>query len=172
MELIVSEADGSYQARWGAWDWRCAVGHGGLTRAKREGDGMTPIGVWPMRRLFYREDRLSRPKTGLPCRAITATDGWCDAPEDPAYNHLVALPFGPSHEVLRRDDALYDLLVVLGYNDDPVVPGRGSAIFLHVARLDYGGTEGCVALAVDHLLTVLTEAKPGDAVRVLGPKDA
>lgn len=174
MELVVSQVaqtEGRYQARWGTQGWRCAVGRSGLTQTKREGDGATPIGVWPMRQLLYRDDRLSRPATGLPCRAIAATDGWCDAPADPAYNKLVALPYGPSHEVLRRDDALYDLLVVLGYNDDPVVPGRGSAIFLHVAQPDYGGTEGCVALAVDDLLALLADAKPGDMVRVLGPSD-
>ena len=171
MELVVSQADGTYQARWGTQDWRCAVGRSGLSRIKREGDGATPIGAWPMRRLYYRNDRLDRPKTALPCRAIAASDGWCDAPEDPAYNQLVALPFAQSHEVLTRDDAIYDLLVVLGYNDDPVVPGRGSAIFLHLARPDYGGTEGCIALAMNHLLAVLAEAKPGDAVRVLAPEN-
>ncbi len=171
MDLVVSQTDGTYQARWGTRDWRCAVGRSGLTRAKREGDGATPIGIWPMRRLYYRDDRLNRPKTALPCRAIAASDGWCDAPEDPAYNRRVALPFAASHEVLSRDDAIYDLLVVLGYNDDPVVPGRGSAIFLHLARPDYSGTEGCVALAMDHLLAVLAEARPGDALRVLAPEN-
>ena len=170
MELIVSRAGDTYRARWGAHTWRCAVGKGGLTETKREGDGATPVGVWPLRRLLYRDDRLARPRTGLTCRAIARDDGWCDAPDDPAYNQPVMLPYPASHEVLRREDALYDLVVVLGYNDAPAVPGRGSAIFLHVARDDYGGTEGCVALAKPDLLHLLAEAAPGDGVRVLnGP---
>lgn len=167
MELIVSRAGNEYRAQWGPHSWRCAVGTGGLTATKREGDGATPVGVWPLRRLLYRDDRLERPRTGLTCRAIAPDDGWCDAPDDPAYNQPVTLPYPASHEVLRREDALYDLVVVLGYNDAPAVPGRGSAIFLHVARDDYGGTEGCVALATPDLLHLLAEAAPGDVVRVL-----
>lgn len=154
-----------YRARWGELQWRCAVGHGGFTSTKREGDGATPIGCWPFRRLLYRADRLPAPETALPAAAIAADDGWCDAPDDPAYNQPVRLPYPASHEVMQRSDGLYDLVVVLGYNDDPVVAGRGSAIFLHVAQDDYRGTEGCVALAREHLLRVLAGAGPGDAVR-------
>ncbi|NIA71681.1 L,D-transpeptidase family protein [Pelagibius litoralis] len=168
MELTVSQENGVYRASWGDRRWRCAVGRSGITTAKREGDGATPVGVWPLRRLLYRDDRLEHPKTALSCRTIGDGDGWCDAPEDPAYNQPVQLPYPASHEVLRRDDHLYDLLVVLGYNDAPVVPGLGSAIFLHLAQSDYSGTEGCVALAQADLLTLLSEAGPGDAVRVLG----
>ncbi len=167
MELIVSPAADGYRAVWGPHDWRCAVGKAGLVKAKREGDGATPIGIWPLRRLLYRADRLPRPKTALSCQAIDPTDGWCDAPDDPAYNQPIRLPYAASHEVLCRDDALYDLVVVLGYNDAPPVPGLGSAIFLHLTRDDYGGTEGCVALTREHLLTLLAEAAPGDAVRVI-----
>ena len=167
MELIVSPAADGYRAVWGPHDWRCAVGKAGFVEAKREGDGGTPIGVWPLRRLLYRADRLAPPNTALPCLAIGPNDGWCDAPDDPAYNRPVSLPYPASHEVLCREDALYDLVVVLGYNDAPPVPGLGSAIFLHLARDDYGGTEGCVALARDHLLTLLSEAAPGDALRIV-----
>ena len=166
MELIIAPAGEAYHARWGLHEWRCAVGKGGLVADKREGDGATPIGVWPLRSLLYREDRLQRPRTALPCQAIAADDGWCDAPDDPAYNRPVKLPYEASHEVLQRDDSIYDLIVVLAYNDAPPVPGLGSAIFLHVARDDYSGTEGCVALARQDLLTLLSECNEGDAVRV------
>lgn len=168
MELIVTREGDGYRARWGPKTWRCAVGRSGFTADKREGDGATPLGVWPLRRLLYREDRLARPQTGLACQAIAPDDGWCDAPDDPAYNQPVRLPYGASHEVLYRDDALYDLVVVLGYNDAPPMTGLGSAIFLHLARENYSGTEGCVALAQDDLLTLLAGARPGDAVRVEG----
>ena len=93
-------------------------------------------------------------------------DGWCDDPDDAAYNRPVRLPYAASHERLWRDDGIYDVIVVLGHNDDPPVPGRGSAIFLHVARPDYGPTAGCVALALADLLTVLREADPEARVRV------
>src|ERR1700761_4681111 len=126
-----------------------ALGKGGVLPAgeKREGDGASPGGVWPLRRVLYRPDKGPPPRTALPVEAIRPEDGWCDAPLDPAYNRPVTLPHKTSAERMWRDDGLYDLVVVLGHNDDPVTPGAGSAIFLHVARPDYGPTEGCVAMA-------------------------
>jgi L,D-peptidoglycan transpeptidase YkuD (ErfK/YbiS/YcfS/YnhG family) len=136
----------------------CALGRSGVGEKRREGDGVTPVGAWPMRRLLYRADRLAPPATRLPVTALKESDGWCDDPADPRYNRPVALPCGASAETLWRADGLYDLIVPLGYNDDPVIAGRGSAIFLHVARADYAATEGCVALARDDLLEVLAAA--------------
>ena len=133
---------------------------------KREGDGATPIGAWPMRRLLYRADRVGVPPTRLPAHPIAPEDGWCDDPADPAYNRPVRLPYAGRHERLWREDGIYDLIVVLGHNDDPVLPGAGSAIFLHLAKPDYGPTEGCVALAPEDLRRVLAEAAPGDQVVV------
>jgi L,D-peptidoglycan transpeptidase YkuD (ErfK/YbiS/YcfS/YnhG family) len=88
-------------------------------------------------------------------QALAPEDGWCDAPSNPAYNKPVRLPFPASAEALWRDDAVYDIIGILGWNDSPVRPGQGSAIFLHVARPDYAPTDGCVALAQDHLRRVL-----------------
>jgi len=93
-------------------------------------------------------------------------DGWCDSPGDPAYNQPVKLPFRASAEALWRTDFLYDLIVVLGFNDDPVVAGCGSAIFLHVAQADYRPTQGCIALAKDDLLAVLAKLAPGDTITI------
>jgi L,D-peptidoglycan transpeptidase YkuD (ErfK/YbiS/YcfS/YnhG family) len=151
---------------WGSRRFRCAIGRGGRRRDKREGDGATPVGSWPMRRLLYRADRLAAPQTGLIIAAIGTTDGWCDAPQDPNYNRPVLLPYPASAEALWREDGVYDLIVPLGYNDAPVVAGAGSAIFLHVARPDFSPTEGCVALALADLLTVLREADGGSQVIV------
>lgn len=149
--------------------YRCALGKGGLTRDKREGDGATPIGTWPLRRVLYRPDRLAAPTTaGLPVAALDPADGWCDAPEHPAYNRPVRLPFEASHETMWRDDPLYDVVVVLGHNDAPPVPGAGSAIFLHVARPAFEGTEGCIALALPDLLDVLEDCGPDTVLRVEG----
>jgi L,D-peptidoglycan transpeptidase YkuD (ErfK/YbiS/YcfS/YnhG family) len=144
-------------ARLGTRAFRGAIGRSGVVADKREGDGASPLGRWPMRRLHYRADRVTPPALKIPTRAIRPEDGWCDAPDDPAYNRLVRLPFAASHEEMWRADALYDLVVELGYNDAPVVPGHGSAIFLHVARADFGATAGCLALARDDLLAVLAE---------------
>ena len=145
---------------------RCALGRSGLTGEKREGDGATPIGVFPLRELLYRPDRLSPPETGLPIRPIAPADGWCDDPADPAYNRPVALPYGGRHEELWRADGLYDLVVPLGYNDDPVRPGLGSAIFVHVAHADYAPTEGCIALALADLTALLPLCGPENLIRV------
>ena len=148
---------------------RCALGRGGVIAAarKREGDGASPLGTWPMRRLLYRADRGGHPSTGLPVQAIHRADGWCDAPGDPAYNRPVTLPYPASAEHLWLEDHVYDLIVVLGHNDDPPVAGLGSAIFLHLARPDYSPTAGCVALARPDLERVLGQARPGDAVAIL-----
>lgn len=142
-------------ARVGAFEFRCALGRGGVTRNKREGDGATPAGAWPLRQVFYRADRILRPKTVLPLRKLTRSDGWCDAPGDVLYNRPVRLPYPASAEQLWRADRLYDLIVVVGYNDAPVVSGAGSAIFLHVARADYAPTAGCVAFARADLRKIL-----------------
>ena len=105
----------------------------------------------------YLSDRIDAPQSGMPISALSANDGWCDAPNDAAYNQAVSLPYTASAETLWRDDSIYDLIVVLGHNDSPVVPGCGSAIFLHVAHPDYAPTEGCVALAREDLLEVLND---------------
>lgn len=133
----------------------CALGRGGLVAEKCEGDGGTPIGRWRLKRVLYRPDRSAPPETALPVAAIGTDDGWCDDPADPAYNRPVTLPYPANHERLWRADGLYDIVVVLGHNDDPPVPGAGSAIFLHCARPDYGPTEGCVALAYADLRRLL-----------------
>lgn len=168
-DLVVEVKDGHTVAHWGDCAWPCAVGRGAVGDKRGEGDGITPVGRWPLRRVLYRADRLAAPQTALPCTAITPDDGWCDDPDDPAYNRPVRLPYPASHEKMSRADHLYDVVVVLGHNDDPVVPGAGSAIFLHVARDDYGPTEGCVALALPDLLEVLRDATPGSAVTVRAP---
>lgn len=149
---------------------RCAVGKAGAIAGsdKREGDNKSPLGVWPMREVWYRPDVYPEgPGTALPVRATRPEDGWCDAPGDPNYNRPVSLPYPASAERMWRDDAVYDLVVILGHNDDPPVPGLGSAIFMHLARDGYPGTEGCVALARADLEAVLAAARPGDAVEIV-----
>lgn len=146
--------------------FRCALGRGGIAREKREGDGATPAGSFPLRRLLYRADRLDKPRCALPVAAISPQDGWCDDPAHAAYNRQVKLPFAARHEALWRDDGVYDLIVVIGHNDDPPVAGMGSAIFLHLARADYSPTEGCVALRLSDLLLVLEGVDVESCIRI------
>jgi L,D-peptidoglycan transpeptidase YkuD (ErfK/YbiS/YcfS/YnhG family) len=164
MDLIVTP-DG--QARWNGRTFHCALGRSGITAHKREGDGATPAGTFPMRRVLYRPDRVAPPTSRLPLQPIAAGDGWCDDPADPAYNRPVRLPYAASHEDMWRDDRLYDLVVVLGHNDDPVVPGAGSAVFLHVAAPGYSPTAGCVAASIEDLTEIVREASPGDCIAIL-----
>jgi L,D-peptidoglycan transpeptidase YkuD (ErfK/YbiS/YcfS/YnhG family) len=163
--IFTALSDGRFLAPNG--ETRCALGKGGVidAAAKREGDGASPIGVWPIRRLLYRPDK-GLPPTALPATPIGADDGWCDDPADPAYNRPVFLPYPASAERLWRDDSVYDLVVVLGHNDDPPVPGMGSAIFMHLARDGYAPTEGCVALSREDLEAVLAVAGAGDSVEI------
>ncbi len=161
MDLIVEPLG---WALWGGARMRCALGRAGISAAKREGDGASPAGSFLMRGLLYRPDREALPSTKLPVRAIARADGWCDDPADPAYNRPVSLPYKARAERLWRADGLYDLVAPLGYNDDPVAPGKGSAIFLHIARDDYGPTEGCIALSRADLLKVLEAADAGSRV--------
>ncbi len=144
----------------------CVIGRSGARADKHEGDGATPFGRFPLRRVLYRADRGTPPETALSVSPIASDDGWCDAPNDPAYNRPVKLPYPASAEEMTRADRLYDIVVVLGHNDDPVVPGAGSAIFLHVMPEDGGPTAGCVALAPDDLREVLKVVDANSAVVV------
>jgi len=144
----------------------CVLGPPGMTRIKREGDGATPVGTWPLRCVFYRPDRTARPRTSLPVYRITPDDGWCDDPRDGHYNRPVKLPYPASAETLWRDDRLYDLMVVLGHNDAPVRPGAGSCIFFHLMRLDRSPTEGCVAVGRKDMLKLLEQCGPETVMQI------
>jgi len=146
----------------------CAIGRGGMIAAadKREGDGASPIGLWPIRRFVYRADRLSPPQTQLPLSVIGPEDGWCDAPNDRLYNQPVKLPYLTSAERMWREDSVYDLVGILGHNDAPPISGMGSAIFLHVARPGFTPTEGCIALGVEDMLELMGLAQLGSAIEI------
>ena len=157
----------------GGLQLKCAVGRGGLTHEKREGDGATPIGRWPVLQIYKRADRRGGTQA-VPGRAIALrpADGWCDAVGDRNYNRPVHHPYPASAEAMWRQDHLYDVVVVLGHNHRPRVQGGGSAIFMHVARELDGGelaaTAGCVALRRRDLGLVLARLRPGSAVRIVG----
>jgi len=166
MDLIVSYSPEGPVLDWGAGPRRCAIGPAGIARKISEGDGVTPLGVFSLREVFYRADRVAKPKSILPVRAIARDDGWCDAPDDRNYNRPVKLPYPASAETLWREDHVYDLVAVIGFNDDPVTPGKGSAIFLHLARPDYPPTAGCVALGENDLRAALEQLQARDKIKI------
>ena len=137
------------------------LGAAGIRRHKEEGDYATPAGSLVLRRVLYRADRGAAPACAVPREALAPNDGWCDDPRHPDYNMAVHLPHPGRHERLWRDDRLYDIIGVLGWNDDPVVRGRGSAIFLHLTTPGGGPTAGCIALEPDALLQVLAAGLTG-----------
>lgn len=133
---------------------------------KREGDGATPTGTYPIREIWYRADRITLPPVNFPVREIQQDDGWCDAPEHPDYNRHIKLPFNASHENLWRDDHRYDVIVVLGHNDAPPVPYMGSCIFLHIAAPEYAPTEGCVGLSENDIMQLLPRLPENAAMQI------
>lgn len=148
--------------------YRCSLGAAGVSENKKEGDEKTPVGDFPLRKVFYRPDRLAKHElqTGLPSQAMSQSSAWCDDIHSPFYNQFVKLPFTPSHEALWRDDHVYDIVVVVGYNDHPIIKEKGSAIFLHIAREGYTPTAGCVAFSKNDLLAILKQLGPKAHVTV------
>jgi L,D-peptidoglycan transpeptidase YkuD (ErfK/YbiS/YcfS/YnhG family) len=167
LQIVVSVRDGSKGFLIaGQAVFPCAIGRGGVITAKREGDGGTPRAMLPLRRLFYRGDRLCRPASLLPARPIGLRDAWCDDATDRRYNRLIDRPPGVAEERLTRDDALYDIIVELGWNDAPVIRGRGSAIFWHLARPGFTPTAGCIAVEGHVFAKVLPRLARRCAVRI------
>lgn len=138
-----------------------ALGRGGILANKREGDGGSPRGVFHPRRLWWRADRHPQPRTHLSVRRITPEDAWCEDPDDRHYNRPVRLARARSGDRLMRGDHLYDFIVEIDHNTRPRIAGRGSAVFLHLARDNFGPTAGCVSMTKSSMLHLL---------RRLGPK--
>ncbi len=146
---------------------RCALGKGGIKAIKREGDGATPLASM---RLLYAHAHRDRPRplvSGLLLKRIGADNGWCDAPEDRNYNRPVPLPYKASHERMRRDDHLYDVVIILDSNIRPRKRGMGSAIFFHLARPGYLPTEGCVAVSRRDMDWLLPRLSPKTMLTVV-----
>ncbi|MFD2204900.1 L,D-transpeptidase family protein [Kiloniella antarctica] len=164
MEIIVQNINGKWQASYRDKTWACTIGKNGTIAAqnKIEGDGKTPIGKWAIQKVLYRADRISLTdraviNQSLEIFPLSQRDGWCDEPEDPYYNQAVIIPYTSRFEYLWRDqENTYDLIAILNYNLDPIISGRGSAIFMHVAKPGLSPTEGCIALERNNLLELLS----------------
>ena len=142
------------------WTIPVAIGRGGIMANKREGDGGTPRGTFHPRLLWWRADRHARPRTFLPARAIRPEDAWCEDPADRHYNRPMRRAAGESGDRLTREDHLYDFIVEIDHNTVPRVAGRGSAVFLHLARSNFSPTAGCVSMTQSSMLRLLRRMGP------------
>lgn len=147
--------------------YQCSIGYAGVIADKKEGDGGTPLGSFQIRQIYFRPDRIkpTELKTDIELFPLTKDDGWCDDVNSQEYNTFVKLPFQPRHEILWREDNVYDIICVLGYNDDPVIKGKGSAIFLHIARENYSPTAGCIALSKAGLINLISQFSKNDEIK-------
>lgn len=164
---VVRVDTGAGRLSFGAIGMACTIGRGGACAVadKQEGDGCTPLGVWPIRGVLLRPGKVEAAGIHLPWRWVREGDGWSDDVNDPAYNRPVHLPHAYSAENLLRDDDAYDVIVVLGHNDAPPVPGRGSAIFFHLS--EGRPTAGCVAVERTDMLRLLPLLAPGDVMEIV-----
>ena len=126
--------------------YRCALGKAGVNKKIKEGDGITPKGVFKITKIYYRADKIKIIKTNIKKIKIAKNMGWCDDPVSRFYNQQIKLPSKFSHEKLYRNDDLYDLIAVINYNTNPIIRNKGSAIFMHVSENSYKKTQGCIAL--------------------------
>jgi len=159
--------------QFGEKTYLCRIGREGFIAFAhgREGDEKTPLGDYILRFGLYRADRLPAPKSELTFWPLRKDDGWCDASDDTAYNRFIRLPYPcqekhVSHENLWREDGAYDIILIMSHNDSPPQPGRGSAVFIHVAQPDDRETLGCVALAPEVMVQLLPHLKTGMAVSI------
>jgi len=152
----------------GGKTYHCAIGKSGIIaeKDKREGDGATPAGLYMLRKVMYRKDKIGEIETGLPKEVLEENDGWCDDMDLPQYNQQIKLPFAGSYENLWREDDVYDVIIPIGYNDSPVYHGYGSAIFMHIAREGYSPTAGCVAVSLPDMLEILPQLNPETTIKI------
>jgi len=146
--------------------YRCALGKAGVNKKIKEGDGITPKGVFKITKIYYRADKIKVIKTNIKKIKITKNMGWCDDPVSRFYNQQIKLPSKFSHEKLYRNDDLYDLVAVINYNTNPVIKNKGSAIFMHIAKSSYKKTEGCIALKKDDLIKIVMQIKKNTKISV------
>jgi len=147
--------------------YRCAIGKAGVNKKIKEGDNITPKGVFKITKIYYRSDKIKIIKTNIKKIKITKNMGWCDDPLSRFYNRQIKLPSKFSHEKLHRNDNLYDLIAVINYNTDPIIKNKGSAIFMHIAERSYKKTQGCIALKKKNLFNILSQINKNTKIKIV-----
>ena len=135
--------------------FKCALGKSGVGKKKIEGDNITPQGIYKIIKIYYRKDRIKKISSKFKLIKIKKNRGWCDDPKSNKYNQLINLPSDFNHEKLYRRDSVYDLILILNYNMNPIVKGKGSGIFIHISKKNYKKTAGCIALKKSHLIQLV-----------------
>jgi L,D-peptidoglycan transpeptidase YkuD (ErfK/YbiS/YcfS/YnhG family) len=146
--------------------FRCSLGKGGVKKKIKEGDNITPKGVYKITKVYYRADRIKKIKIPIQIIQIKKNMGWCDDSESKYYNKQIKLPTNHTHEKLYRNDNLYDLIAVLNYNSNPVKKNKGSAIFIHIAQSSYKKTKGCIALNKMDLIQLISQIKKNTKIKI------
>jgi len=146
--------------------FRCALGKSGIKKKIKEGDNITPKGIFSITRIFYRQDKIKKIRTKVKKIKIKKNMGWCDDSQSPFYNKQVKLPNRFGYEKLYREDNLYDIILILNYNTKPVIKNKGSAIFVHVSNKFYKKTRGCVALKKDHLIKLISQIQKNTKIKI------
>ena len=146
--------------------YKCSIGYNGLSKNKTEGDGCTPVGTFKLNKIMYRPDKINNFKSNLETEIIEKRDGWCDDINSQLYNQKIIFPYELSAENLYRHDDLYDLICIIDYNLNPIIKGKGSAIFLHVASSDYSPTHGCVAIKKDELIEIAKKLNRDSSIQI------
>jgi L,D-peptidoglycan transpeptidase YkuD (ErfK/YbiS/YcfS/YnhG family) len=146
--------------------FRCALGKAGIGKKKIEGDNITPKGLYKIVKIYYRKDRIKKISSKFKLIKITKNIGWCDDPNSEKYNKIINLPTKYSYEKLYRKDNVYDLILVLNYNMNPVVKDKGSAIFIHIAKKKYQPTQGCIALKKNNLLKLTSKINKNTLIKI------
>ena len=146
--------------------FRCALGKAGIKKKEREGDNVTPKGTFKIPKIYYRQDKIKNIKTLIKKIKIKNNMGWCDDSTSSFYNRQIKLPSQLSHERLYRNDNLYDLILVLNYNTNPIIKNKGSAIFIHIAKKYYRKTKGCIALSKENLIELVSKIKKKTKIKI------
>ena len=139
--------------------FKCALGKSGIGKKKIEGDNITPKGTFKIVKIYYRKDRIKEINSAFSLIEIKKNMGWCDDPKSKKYNQLIKLPSKDRNEKLFRNDRIYDLILVLNYNMNPIIKNKGSAIFIHIAKNNYTKTKGCIALKKKDLIQIISKIK-------------
>ena len=149
---------------------KCALGKRGIAFKRKEGDLITPKGEYKIKFILYRKDRLKKITSKIKLIVIKKNMGWCDDPNSNHYNKLVKLPYEYNYEKLYKKENIYDIILVLDYNMNPVIKNRGSAIFIHIAKKNYKKTEGCIAVKKKSLLKIIKDIKKNTKVKIWNQK--
>ena len=144
----------------------CVFGRDGITENKTEGDWKTPQGIFPLTKIFYRKDRIPNINSSFECIPLSQNDAWCDDINKEEYNTFIKLPFDGSYENLWREDEMYDVIIVIGYNNDPIIKNKGSAIFIHIAKENMEYTKGCLAIKKEDIISLLKIIKKNTEIEI------